>query len=72
MIARLDQWAAGLQGAPDDTHQFELLFAECDLALGNARGVEQIIYQPRQMLRLAVNHVTRLLKLWLRWAKPAQ
>jgi hypothetical protein len=66
MPARLDQRAARLDRAVDDSREVERLARECDLTLRDARDVEQIVHQPRQVLRLALNDIARPLLIGVR------
>ena len=56
-----------LDGASQDIDEFNFFLFEGDLALSDARHVEQIVHQPRQLLQLPVDHFSLRLKLRIQW-----
>ena len=54
---RVDDRLAGLDRLRDDGIEVDRLEPELDLAAGDARHVEQVVHQPGELPRLALDHV---------------
>jgi hypothetical protein len=61
-----------VEAVSDDLREVDGLGVEDDLAVGDARDVEQIVDQPREVVRLAIDHVELLLETLTRRVAPKQ
>jgi hypothetical protein len=57
MAARLEEWAAALDGVRDDRRDVGQLLVEGDLAARDPRDVEQVFHEARHVGSLTLDHV---------------